>query len=93
MSFFKRLFGVSAGNSTEHAREIEHEGYLIRPAPLKENGQFRLVAIISKEIDGERRKHKLIRADLFATADEAEDAAIRKAKIVIREQGDDLFSV
>ena len=94
MSLLKRLFGGGgngADGGNEAAEEVEHEGYLIQPAPIKEGGQFRLSAVISKEVDGERKEHRLIRADVFSSADEAAKAAVRKAEIVIKEQGDRMF--
>ena len=93
MSILKRLFG--GGNSEtpgETAAEVtEHEGYSIRPTPQKDGGQFRLCALITKEIDGTVREHRLIRADMFASSEEAANAAMRKAKQVIKEQGDAMF--
>ncbi len=93
MSFLKRLFGGAddAGAAAAPVAEAEHEGYKIAATPLKEGAQFRLAAVISKEIGGEVREHRLIRADLFTSADEAAAAALRKAKLVIAEQGDRMF--
>lgn len=100
MSFLKKLFGggKSEGGSGASASwdaptaEVEHEGYAIATTPMKEGGQFRLAGTISKEIDGEMKSHQLIRADVFPSADECSDACIRKAKQVISEQGDGMFS-
>lgn len=94
MSFFKKLFGggASAGSaSSGPAAEVEHEGYLIRATPMKEGGQFRVCGVITKEIGGEMREHRLIRADMFASAEDAAQATVRKAKQVIKEQGDNIF--
>jgi len=54
-------------------------------------GQYRLAGTISKEVDGEIKTHKLIRADMFSDRDEAVSFTVRKAKQVIGEQGDRLF--
>lgn len=95
MSFLKRLFGGGGDGNSQNdnfaGETREHEGYTIRPAPQKDGGQFRLCASITKEVDGEVKEHMLIRADLFASADEAVQAAIRKAHQVINEQGDRIF--
>lgn len=93
MSFLKRLFGGGkhAGNGAADTPTTEHEGYTIRATPISEGGQFRLAAVISKVIDGEVKEHRLIRADLFTSADEAAETAIRKARQVIAEQGDRMF--
>ena len=93
MSFLKKLFGIgdTGGASHKDAPSIEYEGYLVRSTPQNEGGQFRLCGIISKEVDGEVREHKLIRADILPSADEAHEACFRKAKQVIDEQGERLL--
>jgi hypothetical protein len=92
MSFLKKLFGGgSATGGAKATARTRHEGYDIAATPISEGGQFRLCAVISREIDGEVKQHKLIRADLFQSADEAAEAAFRKAKLVIAEQGDRMF--
>lgn len=95
MSFLKKLFGGGsdgAGGGSGATAEAEHEGFHIAASPQKEGGQYRLHGIISKEIDGEVKEHLLIRADLFASIDDATEATVRKAKQVIDEQGDRLLS-
>lgn len=94
MSLLKRLFGGGANGAdggTEPAEEVVIDGYLVRTTPQKEGMQYRLCAVISKEVDGDQKEHMLIRADLFSSADEAAQAAIRKAQLVIAEQGDRMF--
>lgn len=93
MSFLKKLFGGGAADREPTVlAEVEHEGYLIRAMPVRETGgQFRVAGTISKDVGGQTRQHRLIRADLFSSADDAAEATIRKAKQVIKEQGDRLF--
>ncbi|MEM1039087.1 MAG: HlyU family transcriptional regulator [Pseudomonadota bacterium] len=90
MSFFKKLFGGGAPAAPAH-EVVEHEGFMILPQPIPEGGQFRLGASISKEIDGEVKEHKLIRADMFPSAEQCAEYAVTKAKQVIKEQGDRIF--
>jgi hypothetical protein len=90
MSFLKKLFGGKTGEAVAAASEM-HEGYVITPAPISEGGQFRLCADIRKEVGGEMKTHRLIRADMFATADQAIEASVTKAKQVIKEQGERMF--
>lgn len=97
MSFLKRLFGVSGGKSdepvdTQVGEAVEHEGYTIRATPFKAEGQFQTCGVISKEIDGAIREHRFVRADRFAVADDAAETALRKARQIIREQGDRMFN-
>ena len=71
--------------------EVEYNGFLIRTMPMSEGGQFRVCAMISKEIDGEACEHKLVRADVTSSKDEASDISIRKARQMIDERGDRVF--
>ncbi len=91
MSFLRKLFGLSGETASPEAETIEHEGFNIRPAPIAEGGQFRLCAVISREIDGAVKEHRMVRADMFASRDEAAEASVRKAKLVIKEQGERMF--
>ncbi len=92
MSFLKRLFG--GGGSAEPSRpakELEHEGFLIKATPFQENGQWQTSGIITKEIDGATKEHRFIRADRFPSQDMAADHAIVKGKQIIDRMGERLF--
>ncbi|MCE7028189.1 HlyU family transcriptional regulator [Jiella avicenniae] len=97
MSFLKKLFGGS-GQATDAAsakptitETREHAGFTIKATPIPEGGQFRLAALIEKEIGGAVKSHRMIRADLFPSKDDATRFALRKAEQVIDEQGDAIF--
>lgn len=94
MGFFSRLFGGDGGGNAAPKIEATEtiEGVLVEATPMPEGGQFRLAARLSKEIDGTVREHQLIRADLFQSREEAARMAITKARQVIAEQGDRLFT-
>ena len=95
MSFLKTLFGFGtklAGSDGGVARQTEHNGYVIAAAPYREQGQFQVAGVISKDIDGSRREHKFVRADRFATLEEAADFTILKGRQIIDQQGDRIFS-
>ncbi|WP_295806016.1 HlyU family transcriptional regulator [uncultured Nitratireductor sp.] len=96
MSFLKRLFG--GGTGTSEAGEgkpvgdaVEHKGFTIQPTPFSEGGQFQTSAVITKEVDGALKEHRLVRADRFPSADLAAEQAIRKGRQVIDEQGERIF--
>ena len=94
MSFWKRLFG--GGSSAESGapvpgQTVEHEGFVIRPAPFKNEGQYQTAGTIEKEIAGVRKEHKFIRAERHSTLDEAVTFAVMKAKQIIDEQGERIF--
>ncbi|KFB09582.1 HlyU family transcriptional regulator [Nitratireductor basaltis] len=96
MSFWKKLFGGggdsgSAPAPTAHGEAVEHKGFTIQPAPYKEGSEYQTCAIISKEIGGEVKEHRMIRADRFPSVDLACEQALRKARQTIDEQGEAIF--
>lgn len=93
MSFWKKLFGGGGGGAGEEAagEPVEHKGFLIRPTPFTEGGQYQTCGIITKEIGGEVKEHRFIRADRFASKDDAIDVTLRKARQIIDEQGERIF--
>ncbi len=94
MSFFKKLFGGGNDKSTPVAKTEEpfdYKGYLIIAAPMPDSGQFRVAGSISKDIGGEVKIHKFIRADVFADRDAAIQATIRKAQLIVDQSGDMIF--
>lgn len=96
MSFLKSLFGRAkqAASSGPGApiRSEEHEGYLIEATPYLEGGQYQVAGTISKEIGGERKVHKFIRADRAPSVDDAADMSVRKAKQIIEQVGERMFA-
>lgn len=86
MSFLKRLFGFGGGDAAKSAlpeptREID--GFTVRATPYQEAGQWQLCGVISKEVDGEVKEHRFIRADRFPDRDTAIDMAFVKAQAII----------
>ena len=88
MSLLKKLFG---GAAPEAPDPVTHAGFLIFPDSQSEGKHFRLGARIEKEVGGELKTHQLIRADTFPSADAANEAAVRKAKMLIDQMGERLF--
>lgn len=96
MSFLKRLFGFGgseAADSKAQAEPVssEHKGFTILATPYNEGGQFQTCGLIRKEVGGEMKEHKFIRADRFATMDDAVNITLIKARQIIDEQGEGLF--
>ena len=92
MSFWKKLFGGGAAAKEEPPLDpVEYKGYVIRPAPFVEGGQYQTCGTIAKEVDGEMKEHRFIRADRFASKDDAVDITLRKARQLIDEQGERIF--
>lgn len=88
MSLLSRLFG---GGSGPEAEPETYKGFRIIPEPIKEAGGLRVCARIEKEVDGETRTHRLIRADMCNSEDQAREISTAKAKTLIDEKGEALF--
>lgn len=105
-SFLKKAFGwLGAGDdgddpATKSSRAVagkagRTESYkecTIAPTPMREGNQWRVAGLITKEIDGEVFERSFVRADLFPSADQAEDFTLRKARQIIDQSGPRLFS-
>lgn len=94
MSFLKSLFGGGSKAEKPAAgplKTLEHNGFTIHATPYQEGGQYQLCGVIEKQIDGELRSHRFVRADRFPGAAEAADFTLVKGRQLIDEQGDALF--
>ncbi len=93
MSFLKKLFGGGSASATPagSVKQVEHKGYTIDAQPYQEGGQYQLAGIISKDIDGVRKEHRFVRADRFASVDEAAEFALAKGRQIIDERGEKVF--
>lgn len=83
--------GEAGAASASEAEPVEHDGYTIVPAPIKEGGQYRTAGRIERDIDGQRRSAGFIRADNHADRQAAIDHTVAKARQIIAEQGERLF--
>ncbi|MBK3745691.1 hypothetical protein G3A39_41775 [Paraburkholderia aspalathi] len=97
MSFLKRLFGGGASEPAKPAEpkeagRLEHKEFLIIATPFSEGGQYQVCGIISKEIGGEMKEHKFIRADRCPALEDAASIALNKGRQIVDEQGERLFS-
>ncbi len=90
MSLLSRLFGGS--DKSPEVEAIAYEGFNIIADPIREGSKWRIAARIEKAFDGELKTHQLIRADTLDDESSAIEASVGKAKQMIDEQGDGLFS-
>jgi len=93
----KKLFGKLAGSEKSAAPAatgdvVEHDDYRITPSPRREGNQFYVAGKISKEVDGTLREHEFIRADTHGDFDTACEHSVQKARQIIKESGDRIFS-
>ncbi|RTE66440.1 hypothetical protein EH243_07545 [Amphritea opalescens] len=88
-STIKSVFGA-ADKKPEEPQELpseEYQGFTITPAPVQEDGGYRVNGVISK---GEQ-SHRFIRADMLPSSDSCAAEMVRKAKQMIDQQGDGIF--
>ena len=94
MSFWKSLFGgggAAAESEAKAGAPVEYNGFTLRAAPYKAEGQYQTAGIISKEVGGARKEHKFIRADRHASYDDAVEFSLAKARQIVDQQGDRMF--
>jgi hypothetical protein len=92
MSFFSALFGRRPADKAAKATDpVEYNGYVIRPAPYLSDGQYQTAGTIEKEVAGARKEHRFIRADRYASFDDAVAFTVSKARQIIDLQGDRMF--
>jgi hypothetical protein len=91
MSFWSALFGRGSVATAKVSDPVEYKGYLIRAAPYKNNGAYQTAGTIERVIDGVRREHRFIRADAYASYDDAVNFTLGKARQIIDLQGERIF--
>ncbi|MBB5723289.1 hypothetical protein FHS72_002929 [Loktanella ponticola] len=89
MSWLSKMFG---GGSPKGPVAEEYNGFRIFAEPMQDGKRYRIAARIEREIDGEVKSHQLIRADTLEGLDAAIEASAAKARQVIDEQGERIFS-
>ena len=93
MSFWKSLFGGGSSASTEKTSEpFDYNGFTIRAAPYKAEGQYQTAGSITKEVGGVTKEHKFIRADRHASYDDAVEFSLAKARQIVDQSGERMFN-
>jgi len=92
-SMLKALWSrLTGGGGGEPAAEgIEYNGYRIHPTPYPSKGAYQTSGVIEKEIGGELKEHRFVRAETHPSRDQAIEFSIHKAQQIIDEQGDRIF--
>jgi hypothetical protein len=92
MSFWSALFGRRAAAPAEKVSDpVEYKGFVIRAAPYKNNGHYQTAGTIERDIGGVRKEHRFIRADAYASYDDAVNFTLNKARQIIDLQGERIF--
>lgn len=92
MSLFSSIKSIfasaeSGSKTPESMPSEEYQGFTITPAPIREDGGYRVHGMITK---GEQ-SHRYIRADMLPSSDSCAQEMVRKAKQMIDQQGDNIF--
>jgi hypothetical protein len=92
MSFLSALFGKLAPSPADKVVEpVEYKGFIIRPAPFKSEGGYQTAGTIERDIGGVRKEHRFVRADAFASFDDAAAFTLSKARQMVDLQGERMF--
>lgn len=78
------------GGSPKNEESLSYKEYTIIPKPKKNGGSFTTEGKIIKDTD-EYQEAYFIRTDTFSKKEDAVECIIRKAKIIIDENGDKIF--
>jgi hypothetical protein len=92
MSLWSALFGGGSAKTEKVADPVEYKGYVIRAAPYKTNGHYQTAGSIEREIGGVKKEHRFIRADAYASYDDAVTFTVNKARQIIDLQGERIFT-
>src|SRR3546814_1558214 len=84
MGLLRKLFGggepAGAKAAAKEGEAVEYKSFRIHPAAQPQGGQWLTAGVIRKEIDGETREHRFVRADTHASAQSANDFAVVKGR-------------
>lgn len=87
-----RLAGAGATHDHAPAQAVEYKGYRILPAPFWSKTHYQTAGTIEKDTPEGVKKHAFIRADTYTSRDDAVAFAITKAKQLIDQQCDRIFT-
>ncbi|WP_297112165.1 HlyU family transcriptional regulator [uncultured Devosia sp.] len=94
MSFLKKLFG--GGSASEPAGdkvlgEESYKGFQIKAIEMKAGSELQLAGLIEKDVGGELKTYRFIRADRMSSRDDLVALALSKGRQIIDEQGDHIY--
>ena len=95
MSFWKNLFGGGSSNAEPAGDKVfgeeTHKGFLIKAIEMKAGAELQLAGTIEKEIAGELKTYRFVRADRMSSRDDLTALALSKGKQIVDEQGEAIF--
>jgi hypothetical protein len=84
--------GSRAADAPSDVAPIDYKGYRIRPEPYRTHDHYQTAGTIEKVTPEGVRAHRFVRADTYHSRDDAIAFTITKAKQIIDQQGDRIFS-
>jgi hypothetical protein len=87
-----RLGGGGPAEPEKAAEPVEYKGFRIRPTPFRDGGQFQTAGTIEKDAPEGVKEHRFVRAEKHASLDEATEFSIQKAKQIIDQLGNRVFT-
>lgn len=95
MSFFKKLFGGSQASSEPQGDKVMGEegykGFTIKAIEMKAGGELQLAGLIEKDIGGELKSYRFIRAERMSSREDLVALALMKGRQIIDEQGEQIY--
>jgi len=95
MSFWKNLFGGGAASAEPAGDKVlgeeGYKGFLIKSIEMKAGSELQLAGTIEKEIGGELKTYRFVRADRMTSRDDLIAMALSKGRQIIDEQGEQIF--
>jgi hypothetical protein len=97
MSFWKSLFG-GGGGGTDKAMEPapvaeeSYKGFTVKALIMQVGGEYQLAGQIEKDVGGEVKTYKFIRADKMSSREDVVSLSLAKGRQIVDEQGERMFS-
>lgn len=96
MSFWKNLFGGGSAKDSAPAGdkslgEESYKGFLIKAIEMRAGSEYQLAGTIEKDVGGEPKTYKFIRADRMGSKDDLVALALSKGRQIIDEQGEGIY--
>jgi len=91
---FLRKLGSGGAGGDEPPRPgeaCEYKGFHIQPRPQKDGSQWRVAAVITREVEGVEKSYSFVRADTFADREFTVEMCVTKAQRIIDERGERLL--
>lgn len=95
MSFWKNLFGGGSSSAEPAGDKVfgeeSYKGFLIKAVEMKAGSELQLAGTIEKEIAGDLKTYRFVRADRMSSRDDLVSLALSKGRQIIDEQGEAIF--